>query len=97
MIYTIDEIKTKVKSVADCYDIIEIRLFGSYFDRTPTEDSDLDFVVKYGEKCKGLTRIRFMNDLEMHLDKEVDVINIEFPPAFMSQIDLLDERRKIYG
>ena len=38
-----------------------------------------------------------MNDLEKHLDKEVDVINIEFPPAFMSQIDLLDERRKIYG
>ena len=97
MVYSMDEIKEKVKIVADQYDIIEIRLFGSYFDNVPTDNSDLDFVVKYGSNCKGLKRIRFMNDLESLLDKEVDVINIEFSPEFMKEIDLLDERRKIYA
>ena len=97
MVYSMDEIKEKVKIVADQYDILEIRLFGSYFDHVPTDNSDLDFVVKYGSNCKGLMRIRFMNDLESLLDKEVDVINIEFPPEFMKEIDLLDERRKIYA
>ena len=52
-------------------------------------------VVKYGGNCRGLKRIRFMNDLEAEFDKEVDVINIQFPPEFMREIDLYDERRKI--
>lgn len=97
MIYTVDEIKSKVKTVADRYDIQEIRLFGSYFDHLPTEESDVDLVVKYGEKCRGMTRIRFMQDLEAQLDKKVDVINIDFKPDFMNEIDLNDERRTIYG
>ena len=90
------EIKEKVKIVADQYDILEIRLFGSYFDHVPTDNSDLDFVVKYGSNCKGLMRIRFMNDLESLLDKEVDVINIDFAPEFIIALDLTDEGRKIY-
>lgn len=97
MVYSIEEIKEKVKVVADRYDIIEILLFGSYFDHVPTDDSDLDIVVKYGGNCRGLKRIRFINDLEAELNKEVDVINIQFPPEFMKEIDLYDERRKIYA
>lgn len=82
--------------VADRYDIIEIRLFGSYFDQVPTDDSDLDIVVKYGGNCRGLKRIRFMNELEFALNKEVDVINDKFPPDFMKDLNLNDDRRKIY-
>lgn len=97
MIYTMDEIKAKVKTVADDFDIEEILLFGSYFDGTATEDSDLDFVVRYGDGCRGLKCIGFMNALEDALQKEVDVINIDFQPRFMSAMNLQDERRKIYA
>ena len=35
MIYSLSEIREKVKQVADRYDIKEVRLFGSYFDGVP--------------------------------------------------------------
>ncbi|MBQ2106834.1 MAG: nucleotidyltransferase domain-containing protein [Lachnospiraceae bacterium] len=97
MIYSIHDIQTKVKDVADQYDILEIRLFGSYFDHVPTEQSDVDLLVKYGNGCRGLRRIRFMNDLEAQLGKDVDVINIDFAPDFVSELDLNAEGRLIYA
>ena len=97
MVYTVDEIKSKVKMVADQFDIEEIRLFGSYFDGNADEESDLDFVVRYGDGCRGLTCIRFMDALEHVLGKKVDVINVDFPPRFMKKMDLKDKERKIYG
>lgn len=96
MIYTLNDIRTKVKAVADHYDILEIRLFGSYFDCVPTEASDVDLIVKYGAECRGLNRIRFMNELEEHLGKDVDVLNIDFLPDFLAGINLNSEGRLIY-
>ena len=96
MVYTIDDLKVNIGVVADKYDIKEILLFGSYFDHVPTEDSDVDLLVKYGATCRGLNRIKFMNDLEEQLKKEVDVINIDFAPDFVTALDLTAEGRKIY-
>lgn len=96
MIYTMNDIRTKVKAVADQYDIVEIRLFGSYFDHVPTEESDVDLIVKYGANCRGLNRIRFRNALEEHLGKDVDVLNIDFLPDFLSELNLNAEGRLIY-
>jgi len=96
MIYTMDEIRAMVKTVADDFDIQEIRLFGSYYDGSATEKSDLDFVVTYGPGCRGLDRIGFMMALEEGLKKDVDVINIKFKPEFMDSMDLEDERRLVY-
>ena len=96
MIYTLQDIKAKVKRVADRYDIQNILLFGSYFDHVPTEESDVDLLVKYGDGCRGLMRISFMNDLEAELGKEVDVININFAPEFIADLDLSAEGRLIY-
>ena len=96
MIYTIDDLKTNVSAVADKYDIQKIFLFGSYFDHIPNENSDINLLVKYGINCRGLNRIKFMNDLERQLKKEVDVINIDFAPEFITTLDLTDEGRKIY-
>ena len=97
MIYTLDDLKVNIGVVADKYDIKEILLFGSYFDHSPNENSDIDLLVKYGTYCKGLKRIKFMNDLEKQLKKEVDVINIDFAPDFVSTLDLTAEGRKIYA
>lgn len=96
MIYTMEQIKAIVKTVADKFDIEELLLFGSYFDGRATEDSDLDFVVRYGDGCRGLECISFMLALEDAFGKEVDVINIDFQPKFMREMNLQDERRKIY-
>lgn len=96
MIYTVNDIRTKVRTVADQYDILEIRLFGSYFDHVPTEESDVDLIVTYGANCRGLKRIQFMNALEDHLGKEVDVLNIDFLPDFLSDLNLNAEGRLIY-
>ena len=96
MIFTIDGLKSNISVVAEKYDIEKILLFGSYFDHVPNEDSDVDLIVKYGVNCRGLNRIRFMNDLEKQLKKEVDVINIDFAPDFITTLDLTDEGRKIY-
>ena len=97
MIYTPEEIKSKVKTVADKFDIEEILLFGSYFDHIPTEQSDVDLLVKYGENCNGIERIQFMLDLEEKLQKKVDVINIKFAPDFISGLNLNAEGRLIYA
>lgn len=83
MIYSFEELQNKVNLVAEQYDILEVRLFGSYFNGTPTEQSDVDLIVKYGPECNGLNRISFMNALEEQLGKDVDVINIDFLPAFL--------------
>ena len=96
MTYTIEEIKIKVKKVADSFDIEKIQLFGSYYDKNPTDSSDIDLLVKYGKNCKGLARIKFMNELEKHLNKEVDVINMDFKPSFMEEMNLEDEGSIIY-
>ena len=96
MIYTVNDIRAKVKAVADRYDILEIRLFGSYFDHVPNENSDVDLIVKYGANCRGLKRIQFMNALEDHLGKDVDVLNIDFLPDFLSEVNLNAEGRLIY-
>ena len=97
MVYTIDDLKNNIGIVADKYDIKEILLFGSYFDHAPTEESDVDLFVKYGSDCRGLNRIKFMNELEEQLKKEVDVINIDFAPDFVAMLYLADEGRKIYA
>ena len=97
MVYTIDDLKVNIGAIADKYDIKEILLFGSYFDHAPNEDSDIDLIVRYGDACRGLNRIKFMNDLEEQLRKEVDVINIDFAPDFITALDLTAEGRKIYA
>ena len=58
---------------------------------------DIDLVVKYGNGCRGLDRIRFMNALEDKLNKTVDVLNVDFLPDFFKDIDLQSEERLIYA
>lgn len=92
----LDDIKKRVGRVAHSYGIRKVLLFGSYFDGNPTGESDVDLLVSYGDGCRGLKRIGFMQDLERSLGKNVDVLNIEFLPKFIQQSDLSDERRVIY-
>lgn len=95
-IFNIEEIKNRIAKVANDYHVQKVLLFGSYFDGNPSGDSDIDLLVSYGDNCRGLKRIGFMQELERALGKNVDVLNVEFLPKFIQEMDLLDERRVIY-
>ena len=72
-IYTIEEIKEKVKPIAEKYGIETIWLFGSYARGEATEDSDVDLLVDY-KSGLGLKFVGFVCDLEDDLGVHVDVL-----------------------
>ena len=55
-LYTIDEIREKVKPVAERYGIEKVLLFGSYARGDATENSDVDLFISY-RKLKGMFAI----------------------------------------
>ena len=74
MIYTIDDLRTIVGSVAQQYGVKKVALFGSYSTGLQTHDSDIDLLIDKGD-LKGLFKFNaFVNELETKLGKKVDVI-----------------------
>ena len=74
MIYTIDDLRTIVGSVAQQYGVKKVALFGSYSTGLQTHDSDIDLLINKGD-LKGLFKFNaFVNELETKLGKKVDVI-----------------------
>ena len=96
IVFDIEELKNIITKVANDYNVQKVLLFGSYYDGIPSGKSDIDLIVSYGDKCRGLKRIGFMQELEKVLGKDIDVLNAEFLPRFINEIDLSDERRLIY-
>ncbi len=73
-IYTLDEIKQKVKPIAQRYGIEKAYLFGSYARGEATAKSDLDFLIEKG-RLRGLFQLSGLHlDLEEAFNCEVDVI-----------------------
>ncbi len=95
-VFNIEDLKKAIAKIAYNYNVQKVLLFGSYFDGNPTAESDIDLLVSYGDGCRGLNRIGFMQELEKVLGKDVDVLNTEFLPQFIHEMDLLDERRIMY-
>ena len=74
MIYTIDDLRTIVGSVAQQYGVKKVALFGSYSTGQQTNDSDVDLLIDKGD-LKGLFMFNsFVNSLSERLGKNVDVI-----------------------
>ena len=72
-LYTLEEIREKVKPIADAYGVERIYLFGSYARGEATSESDLDFRVDKG-KVKGIAFGGLINALLDTFDKKVDVV-----------------------
>lgn len=73
-IYTLDEIKSIVRPIAEKYGVERIYLFGSYARGEATVNSDLDFRVDKGS-AKGLLALGGLYaDLEDSFQKELDVL-----------------------
>ena len=76
MIYSLDDIKQKVQTVAIKYNVEAIYLFGSYARGEATEESDLDFLVFGGSDFKLTNIFALAEDLREVFDKPIDVYEI---------------------
>ncbi len=75
-IFTIENIVSLVKPIAQKYQVDQIYLFGSYARGEAGIDSDLDFLVYGGEKFKLTMIFALAEDLREVLEKKVDVFEI---------------------
>ena len=78
MVYTIQEIRSKVMPLLVKYRIPAMYLFGSYARGDATEDSDIDFLIDTtGTELTSLLRLGALYcDLEEEFQKPIDLITV---------------------
>ena len=78
MIYSIEEIYTRILPVIQEYKIKAVYLFGSYARGTANESSDVDLLVDtQGSTITGLASLGGLYaDLEDALEKKVDLVTV---------------------
>jgi predicted nucleotidyltransferase len=76
MIYTIDEIKERIRPVAEKYNLPAVYLFGSYARGEADEKSDIDIMIdRTGTKVTGVWEcVAVFEDMKDSLEKEIDMI-----------------------
>ncbi|MCL2019378.1 MAG: nucleotidyltransferase domain-containing protein [Oscillospiraceae bacterium] len=79
MVYTLDEIKRKIRPIAVKYNLPAVYVFGSYARNEATENSDVDILADItGAELKGLFAIGGLyNDLCASFDKKVDFVTTD--------------------
>ena len=79
MVYTLEEIKSRIAPVASKYQLRAVYLFGSYARGEATETSDVDVLIdRTGSKIKSLFDMGGLyNDLCDSIGKEVDLVTIQ--------------------
>lgn len=80
MIYTLDEIRERVRPVALKYGIKKVYLFGSYARGEAREDSDIDIMVDVADSEIRKHMEDFgdvLEDLTLALEKSVDLITVQ--------------------
>lgn len=75
-VFTIENIISLVKPIAEKYQVKEIYLFGSYARGEANADSDVDFLVYGGEKFRLTMIFALSEELRETLKKDVDVFEI---------------------
>ena len=78
MVYTIQEIRSKVMPILVKYRIPAMYLFGSYARGDATENSDIDFLIDTtGTELTSLLRLGALYcDLEEAFQKPIDLITV---------------------
>ena len=91
MIYTIEEIKSRVLPVIQKYNIPAMYLFGSHARGEATEESDLDFLVDTaGTRLTSLLSLgELYCDLEEIFRKEIDLVTMR---SVMQKAQMESER-----
>ena len=78
MVYTIQEIRSKIMPLLVKYRIPAMYLFGSYARGDATENSDIDFLIDTtGTELTSLLRLGALYcDLEEEFQKPIDLITV---------------------
>jgi predicted nucleotidyltransferase len=107
MFFSIEQIKEKIKPLAEKYDIPAVYLFGSYARGNQTDASDIDFAVEYKDsKIKTFFQESgFFGELERAFGKnKVDLFDLDScdEPKFVERNKeivegIINERVQIYG
>jgi predicted nucleotidyltransferase len=106
MVYTIEQLKERIKPVAMKHGIPAIYLFGSYARGEADDNSDVDILIdKTGTKLNGLLAMGGLyNELSEAVGKPIDLVTTNAleqeitkkrTPWFVQT--LKDERIQIYG
>ena len=74
MLYTIEEIKTKLTPIFEEKGVISAMLFGSYAKGEATEKSDIDIAAYVNEEMSILDFCEIADNVITGLDKEVDFL-----------------------
>ncbi|WP_195958025.1 nucleotidyltransferase family protein [Enterococcus gallinarum] len=80
MVLTVEEIKTRVRPVAEKYEIPVVYIFGSYARNEATNESDIDFLVGtsgLSEKYRWSVYSDFFEELKEAVEREIDLVEIE--------------------
>ena len=71
-IYTINEIKQKLKELLFGTDVSTVTLFGSYAKNKATKESDIDLVIDSNGKLMGFKLFSLITKIENLFKKDVD-------------------------
>ncbi len=71
-VYTIEEIKKKLKEFLKDKPVSQVILFGSYAKKEATKKSDIDLIIDTNSQLKGFALLRLICQIEEMLQKEVD-------------------------
>jgi predicted nucleotidyltransferase len=79
MVYTIDEIKERIRPVAEKYNLPAVYLFGSYARGEADEKSDIDIMIdRTGTPVVGLIKLSgIFQDFKESLSKEIDMVTTD--------------------
>jgi predicted nucleotidyltransferase len=79
MIYTIEEIKEKIRPIAEKYNLPAVYLFGSYARGEADEKSDVDIMIdRTGTPIVGLLKLAGVyGDIRDNLNMEISMITTD--------------------
>ena len=79
MVYTLDEIRSRIAPVAEKYQLRAVYLFGSYARNEATETSDVDILIdRHGSVIRGMFDMGGLyNDLRESVGKEIDLVTTQ--------------------
>ena len=88
-VYTIDEIRKRIKPVMKKHKINDVYLFGSYSRGEATDHSDVDLFCDKGDVESLLDLVGFQEELENALNKKVDIVTFgsQMDSYFKEQLD----------
>lgn len=105
MVFTVEELKSRITPIARKYGLKAVYLFGSYARNEATDKSDVDILIdRTGSRIKGMFDMGGLySELQESIGKEIDLVTTQTleqastrrrTPYFVE--NLYTERLKIY-